>query len=235
MLYPELRGTDRITEECGRCAGSGLYDGPTSATFHTATIGTTGPGCFYCQGVGSRSVLVSSVRARARRRVAAQLAAEAKTTASAAKRAAWETAGHPETLALIDTALATLSGGDPLKNALHRAHDGVNRLDATEADAAAARAALYAVTERQNAPSLIPEGRAEVTGTVATIRATDGPYGRVVKMLLKCDGFALHGTMPAGLDAEPGDTVSFTATCTPSPNDPNFGFYKRPTRARTVA
>lgn len=235
MLYPELRGTDRVTETCGRCAGTGLYDGPTNATFHTATIGTTGPGCFYCRGIGSRSVLVSSARARDRRQKAAVAAAAAAQESHLEKLTAWETAGHREMLTRLEAAIERLSPRDPLTDQLRSALDGIDHISAGPAETAAAEAALEALTERENTPSRVPEGRVALEGEIVRIFMVDTDFGRVAKMIIQCDGFRLYGTVPAKLETQAGDRVAFTATCSQSETDPEFGFYKRPARASVIA
>lgn len=59
VAYPHLRGRDTVTEECLKCLGKGHI---------SAFAGIDGGRCWACMGRGSRSVLVSSVRARQRRR-----------------------------------------------------------------------------------------------------------------------------------------------------------------------
>ena len=80
------------------------------------------------------------------------------------------------------------------------------------------------------------EGRMDVQGTILTIKAQESYYGTTLKMLVQhADGWKLWGTVPAALEeAEKGDTVSFTATVSVSDDDPKFGFFKRPSKARNV-
>lgn len=74
----------------------------------------------------------------------------------------------------------------------------------------------------------------DVQGTIQTIKAQESYYGTTLKMLVQhADGWKLWGTVPAALEeAEKGDTVSFTATVSVSDDDPKFGFFKRPSKAR---
>jgi hypothetical protein len=74
-----------------------------------------------------------------------------------------------------------------------------------------------------------PTGRVKVTGTVLTIKAQDGVWGTVVKMLVKAeDGFKVWVTVPTSAQVNRGQPITFTATITPSKDDPKFGFGKRP-------
>lgn len=89
--------------------------------------------------------------------------------------------------------------------------------------------------ERETAAD-VPTGRVTVEGTVLTIKVQDGPYGSVVKMLVKHEsGYKVWGTVPSGLNPEKGDKVRFTAMVEKSKDDPKFGFYKRPTKAMLLA
>lgn len=58
VAHPELRGRDTVTEDCWKCLGKGHI---------SAFAGIDGGRCWACMGRGSRSVLVSSIRARQRR------------------------------------------------------------------------------------------------------------------------------------------------------------------------
>jgi hypothetical protein len=100
--------------------------------------------------------------------------------------------------------------------------------DTQEDDRRAAAAA--AVTE----PA--PTGRVVVEGTLATIRTQDGYYGPTVKMRVVTDaGWAVWCPLPSGLSgANKGARVRFTATLTPSDDDPTFAYGKRPTLAAVV-
>lgn len=89
-------------------------------------------------------------------------------------------------------------------------------------------------------PEPIPEelldGRATFEGTVLGTKWQEDFYGGSLKMLFRDDrGFKLWGTVPSGLDAGKGDTIRFDAAASVSNDDPCFGFYKRPTKAETLA
>ena len=68
---PGQKGTDRLWRTCG--CGDGMYRGRFAVIFVGAT-GTEGPWCFACKGAGGYSVLVSSVRAAARKAYRAEVA-----------------------------------------------------------------------------------------------------------------------------------------------------------------
>jgi hypothetical protein len=79
-----------------------------------------------------------------------------------------------------------------------------------------------------------PKGRVKVEGTVIKTDTRETQFGIVEKMLVKSDkGFRVWSTIPAAMPTpERGARVAFTATLTPSTDDPQFGFAKRPTVAR---
>ncbi|MBQ87195.1 MAG: hypothetical protein CMQ16_12415 [Gammaproteobacteria bacterium] len=72
-----------------------------------------------------------------------------------------------------------------------------------------------------------PTGRVEITGKVLNLTLVENSWGETCKMLVEADqGFRVYGTAPA--EAEKGETITFTATVTPSDRDAKFGFFKRP-------
>jgi len=72
-----------------------------------------------------------------------------------------------------------------------------------------------------------PAGRVEITGKVLSFKFVETSFGEACKMLVESDlGYRLYGTAPH--EAEKGQTITFTATVTPSDSDPKFGFFKRP-------
>jgi hypothetical protein len=89
---------------------------------------------------------------------------------------------------------------------------------------------------RPHAP--VPTGRVEITGEVWKVKDPE-PYDRFpsTKMLVADDrGFRVWGSVPASLSSvQRGDRVSFTAEVEASKDDPEFGFYRRPTQGRRVA
>ena len=92
----------------------------------------------------------------------------------------------------------------------------------------------------------VPSGRHVITGVVISTREEERRFGynmgdRCTKLLVKDDrGFKVWGAAASSIcplkDAGDdgvckGDTVTFTATLTPSDDDPKFGFFKRPSKA----
>ena len=72
-----------------------------------------------------------------------------------------------------------------------------------------------------------PTGRVKITGKVLSFKFVETNFGETCKMLVESDlGFRVYGTAPA--EAEKGETITFTATVTPSETDVKFGFFKRP-------
>lgn len=97
--YPGRKGSERVRTECGWCSGTGVYTGKSGYKFHTPAVGAVTTGCFHCEGRGYNSVLVSSLRASARRRVNADNARRAEAAdwaAGAAEREAAEYAAALE-------------------------------------------------------------------------------------------------------------------------------------------
>lgn len=81
-----------------------------------------------------------------------------------------------------------------------------------------------------------PKGRIVVEGTVLTVKEVEGAYGTTLKMLVKNkDGWTVWGSVPSGLQAERGMTVTFKATVEPSKDDPKHGFFSRPKVAEVEA
>lgn len=86
-----------------------------------------------------------------------------------------------------------------------------------------------------------PSGRVWITGVILTTKEAPGYTrwsGTVTKMLVRDDsGFKVYGTLPdnGGWIIERGKTrIRFSADVTPSPDDPKFGFFKRPTKAEVL-
>jgi hypothetical protein len=85
--------------------------------------------------------------------------------------------------------------------------------------------------------------RAQVTGTVLTVKGVDSEWGFQVKILVRVEGLPgaagavkLWGTAPAAISSVVGrgDVVEFTAGVKPSDRDATFGLFSRPTGARRV-
>lgn len=99
---------------------------------------------------------------------------------------------------------------------------------------AKSRQAAYETRKVQEAAEAQPvvEGRITVEGQVLSTKWQESVYGGSLKMLVKDDrGFKVWGTVPSCIDPEKGDHVAFTATVKVSGDDPNFGFFSRPTKA----
>lgn len=81
-----------------------------------------------------------------------------------------------------------------------------------------------------------PEGRVTVTGRLLGWKTQETRYGTTCRCLVQDQrGFKVWGTLPrAWEEAERGSPVTFSAELTPSRDDPKFGFFKRPTKARIL-
>jgi hypothetical protein len=92
--------------------------------------------------------------------------------------------------------------------------------------------------EEEAARPDVVEGRRAMVGTVATLKMQESQWGDTLKMLVICDdGQKLWGSVPGAIrgDIERGDAVEFTATVEASRDDPKFGFFKRPSKAKILA
>lgn len=76
--------------------------------------------------------------------------------------------------------------------------------------------------------------RHQVTGTLISIKEVDDYYGIQLKMLVEADGgYRVYGTCPQSIaDAESGDRVTFA--CKIEHKAVDFGFIKRPTKAKIL-
>lgn len=75
-----------------------------------------------------------------------------------------------------------------------------------------------------------PTGRVPVTGQVVSIKTQDGFYGPVQKMLIVLENNSkVWVTVPSKASVEKGQTITVTATWTPSNDDKSFAFGSRPT------
>jgi hypothetical protein len=72
-----------------------------------------------------------------------------------------------------------------------------------------------------------------VRGTVLSLK--EGMFG--MRMLVKTEaGYKLFGARPSAIGTVArGDEVEFYATVKPSADDPKFGFFSRPTKARITS
>jgi hypothetical protein len=81
----------------------------------------------------------------------------------------------------------------------------------------------------------VPAGRQEIEGEIVSIKQyDDGRFGVQVKMLVKCGGFKVFGSVPSAISeaAAPGVRVKFSAEI--EPKEVGFGFFKRPSKAAIV-
>lgn len=78
--------------------------------------------------------------------------------------------------------------------------------------------------------------RFNIVGKVLTVKEQEDYYGYSTKMLVQHDdGWKVWGTVPSLLmPLERGSIVSFDASVKPSPDDPKFGFYTRPTKPKLI-
>jgi hypothetical protein len=238
--YPSHKGSDRITQLCGACAGTGLYTGPTQISFYTETVGDVAAGCLRCHGTGTYSFLVSSARATARRRARSldeQKAAVAKITTA---RDAF-TAEHGDIAHELAEAHIALRAGDPLRATVAALLDEIETYTIVNLDIPTWRTradtALAEVRVRAAAMRPVPTGLVEIEGTVAAVKVQESRYGATRKLLIEGDGWKVWGTRPSSLDDVDGlrgRRIALTATVSASGDDPTFGFYSRPRNARVI-
>lgn len=228
------KGTDRITQECGKCSGSGsVYWGVDVTGAIREANGKTRlvpRVCFQCNGTGKYVVLVKTIRARAAKeqRLRAELELQNKRAEQARlARESWN-ATHPQLVERL-TQIAASSRYElrsvradaqrlldectiPAQDDLDRIFEVVDQFAAAEAERAEA-----------------PEGRQTVTVTIRGFKDTYTQWGVTVKMLVEhASGWKGYGSVPARMDAEKGDEVTFTATFKRSADDPKFALFKMP-------
>lgn len=83
----------------------------------------------------------------------------------------------------------------------------------------------------QQEPEVYIEGKQTITGTVVSVKTTNGYYGIQTKMLvITDDGIKAYGTVPASIEnVEKGMQVRFSATF--EKGDKGMTWFKRPTKA----
>jgi len=99
-----------------------------------------------------------------------------------------------------------------------------------------AEVARIAAEKKLNA-KVIPFNRvrATIVGVVISKKQVDTPYGSAIKILVEhADGWKIWGSKPSGLGIERGDKIEFDAKIEISKDDPKFGFFSRPTKARVL-
>jgi len=102
------------------------------------------------------------------------------------------------------------------------------------------KAVEAAIIELDAPTAPVVEGKTVVTGTVLGFKnvQTFHSYHETftLKMIVRDErGFKVYGTVPAGLEADKGDTIRFTATLARSNDDETFGWLKHPTKATILA
>lgn len=116
-------------------------------------------------------------------------------------------------------------------NFLHKLVERINTRAARE-EAKKVQQAKWA--EEKEAAANVPTGRIEIKGTVLKVDEKENNFGVRLVMTIKTEqGFILWGSVPVAIsNVEKGNQVEFTATVEPSSNDPKFGFFKRPSKAK---
>ena len=234
-VYAGRADDEVLAIRCGRCGGSGII---------SAYIPVNGGECFGCGGAGvERNTTVGEERRRDRETVnrmnrkmlrnekerAARVAkADAERAEAETKRAAFLAANEG-----LEDALAALPGDFGVSLRASLATKGT----LTEKQVAAALRVAAEVTEREEKATPVVEGRGVIAGIVRSVKTVDTDFGTTFKMIVEDDrGFRLYGTVPNAIldDVEAGSRVEFTARAEASNNDPAFGFYSRPSKARLV-
>lgn len=90
--------------------------------------------------------------------------------------------------------------------------------------------------ELQNANPII-EGRQVIVGEIVSVKCRDDGYNQSWKATIKDEqGNLFWGTLPSAIKTEcKGERIELTGTVRPSDNDPHFGFYSRPSKAKLIA
>lgn len=253
-IHVDVRDDGMVLDPCTRCASNGEIQ-----AFRRIQGGI----CFGCGGTGGDWMTPDDAARKFRRRRKDRERRDAKRAAELAARDADAdrfTADHPELAALL---LDLLEEGGPQRRKAHpilvdmaerfaqyrtltdKQVELAERLRRESAERDAARAAERAAAE----PA--PEGRTVVTGEIVGVKVTESGFGYhrslVFRMTVRDDrGFRVNTTIPRDLVSEAHDAggraddlrgrrVTFTATLTPSDDDPTFAFGKRPTKAGLLA
>ncbi len=230
--YPGMKGSDRVVDSCGKCAGTGLYTAPTSVV-----DGEGRPYCFDCGGTGTRSRLVSSARATARAHAKAQVEHIDTVRAITARRAAFE-AQHPALRDQLTDAHLSLREGNPLRDRIGYLLETLESYvgELTDEEVRDAHVLLEQNHVEQAARRPVPTGRTIIQGEILATKTVDTQWGVTVKLLVQGAGWRVWGSRPSEIStAERGDVVEFTATVSASDDDDSFGFYSRPTKAHILA
>lgn len=230
-LYPHLKGSDRVLENCWKCdpvfdaEGNFVTSGRIQMYSHV-----DGGVCYACWGTGRSSVLVSTVRAREGARRRARAKAEREAAEAEAARAAFE-AEHQEFL----TAAAAS------ENEWVKSWTATIQVP-TEAQMASALAQIErdnAEAARQAAAESVPDTaeRIKITGVIVGFKPVPAfqPWQPdVLKAIVLDDrGFKVYGTCAMAFPNK-GERVEFMAKVERSRDDRLFGFYSRPTKVKVL-
>lgn len=244
-------------EACRRCAGTGhvMFNGFDDICYRCGNVNNYRPMAAEsptakAAQVAYVAILTRRASARARAAIKRKAAAADRTAAAVAAREVIDQetrlalADHP--LAVDATYTANMLANDISEFDVRGYRDLASAyehgLSVTAEGIAAAEAQTAAHIAKGNAAPLV-EGRRVLRGTVASVKAVEGygPYGRPIstlKMVLDLgDGTRVYGTAPSALlgsERLAKATVELTATVTRSADDPTFGFYSRPAKARRV-
>lgn len=97
-------------------------------------------------------------------------------------------------------------------------------------------AAEHAAENEAADPAPVTNDRITIEGTVLSTKWDQDGYFPALKMLVKTvAGWKAWGTVPAAInEVERNDRIKFDAAFEVSKDDPKFGFFKRPTKARIL-
>ncbi|WBF79046.1 hypothetical protein SEA_BOLT007_78 [Arthrobacter phage Bolt007] len=235
--FPGRSGDELEWDPCGRCGGTG--------NVYTSVDGGR---CWECMGSKGAEVPIRKLRARESGRLSALRAAHKKWVARAERHNAnvaavvavdeagtdWHEAMDTDAF-LLDLWSKAFDYELSAKQVAAVASSLRRRADRASAKAAEAEAAP------------VPEGRYELEGEIASVKAQEGDYGTTWKMLVTHEtGYKVWITIPGSVldandaegeegwrpvDALKGRRVRMTATVEASRDDRAFGFGKRPTKA----
>lgn len=253
---------DYVSASCPECTGpvtlERLYGTITSQSCDPLCEGAIGRVClcscggrnhgglYFETGTALASAIEKHRSTTTKRRQAAAARSERKAALKAEeKAAAWS--AYVEANADVLARLTAYAGSNDFLLDLARQHDGEKMLTERQLEAAGRSFEREAAFEARKAAEAAtaaecPEGTQVLDGVILSTRVDDGYMGgAVVKMLVKCAGFKVWGTVPASLYSSVrrheeliGSRVRFTATVTRSNDDASFGFYSRPRKAELI-
>ena len=251
VVYTANEADDGFEIQCGRCGGSGAYDGPTWDDGR----------CYGCDGEGHLGEITTE---RANELYAGQIKrAEAKErkrlricAVRDARVAALE-AAHPEVAEALEAEYNRTSGR--VNTFFMSVAEQIFLVDGRELtdnqiNAVANSLAKRAAEQASATPLPDTTERIQITGGISSIKDVENDYGISVKVSIIDDrGFRVYGTLASSLvrdiynnfiaqggngeeedgwfEFAKGVRVTFMAKVEPSHDDIGFGFYSRPTKA----